>query len=1322
MKIALNTLKQEDIRQQIIAFLKEKNVYAGQFDFSSGNLSYFVDVMSIVSMLLSYNTSFIPNNIFLDTTELRKNGVSKAKELGYTPKRPYPAKFRGTLNHYGTGINLQSKVTIKPRSPFIGKFGNIYTNMAAIEMKPVLKNDGSGYQLSGDFVIAEGIYKYIKSFPTGDANFSFTINNPKVAEENFSIYVIPAGKAASPPYDIAYKWNLVKTFTDAISSNIYHIEEDITNEGSCKIVFGNGVFGKIPTTTDIIYCEYFETNGASANNESFVSLPPLDMGESGYLYYDAVGVLLADIDRTFQTETSKSFGGANLETLDSIKYNAPRFFSSVGRAATKNDYVYLLKTFPGVGCVNVIGGDELYPNNKDYLGNIYICIVPSLIADISTTNNIYISKTLENDIKNSLAECAIISTKRHFYNPTYISVDITPIVEINNTTTSTMQKDDIKLYIDSQILKYTSTKFNALGVPFRSSKISEVVDVLDYVLSSTINLSFGFFFNSKTFNDIVSNINDIIYLPVKNIKDEYGNITGTTNFIKTNSQEIQTVVHPTDWSILNEVSTSVVVPEYKVNFLSKTKLLNNIHQALIPSQASIFSKKGISATSPFSRNIYNTDYAKIDLIDIVDSGSVYSYTAYPYLSRNGNNITPNIIESNVENATTRTLFFYTFDQEQNIIANEIGNIYIDTNNNVDFRFSTTSIDAAAQKETLWLNFGIDDSQYKFWNSNGEKIPFEVVKVSSKITRLKVMAITYTSSVKLSSKVVVMNLSTVSSPPTQLTTSLTDWTFGTDNTNPNSTPFHNIVSFTSNSTILKFAVVEQNITSSYFKFFVGTTVGSKNLFYEVLQNLNTTPPVFKNGDYFIVKDFLISDENYYHAGDVLFVKGNTNQTLVKSEVKRRIGSTESAKLSTKYKNGDLFITSSGYSIYNEDLPSPHTTPIVNSPFVVDASQSFPSNVVANRLIKIVCPDGIGHEIFHPNTTISKLATLTKIVNGVLVSSSDTLVYNGDLLLYENNSWILIDNIYSTTPRAIDIYSTLGLSSHIYDTFRCIDIIPNPVLNFVVTPNNNVLNIGDYLIYNGSKWVVYDNDFYIYTISPVSESSKFPFPISIGQTFEVCVNGSGNNFNDIAQPNYTNKDIVVYYGVNLWKKYNTSTAIVMTDNIAVADVGDLIEITTDGGNLDNSSSINARLYNTKMLFSKKDRLIYTGTFWEKVNPFNIYNYSDIDPYNNSRAVVNGLGYNSEIELTVDNSTVVGVVMREVFDETEIGKLDYHTGRLVLNTTITKNFGSTTGTAALSNFYTAATVSDIVNFSPVSVDGNFDTNFNQYIVTSVQPPTIV
>ena len=71
------------------------------------------------------------------------------------------------------------------------------------------------------------------------------------------------------------------------------------------------------------------------------------------------------------TTISAASNGGDIETLDSIKYFAPRLYSAQYRAVTARDYETIIQSiYPNTESVSVVGGEELTPQ----FGTVFITI------------------------------------------------------------------------------------------------------------------------------------------------------------------------------------------------------------------------------------------------------------------------------------------------------------------------------------------------------------------------------------------------------------------------------------------------------------------------------------------------------------------------------------------------------------------------------------------------------------------------------------------------------------------------------------------------------------------------------------------------------------------------------------------------------------------------------------------------------------------------------------------------------------------------------------------------------------------------------------
>ena len=528
MQFALNVLKFEDIRNQIIAYLQENSDFAGQFDFTSANISLIIDSMAYVTMLMSYQISSTTNNLFLDTTTIRKNAISIAKTMGYRPKRVISSKIFGKIQYVdqNTTFGELHTITIPAQSIFITNTGYQYLNLDTIKLTV---SNTSTHMLESDVILTEGNVKKFTYLGNATPFQNFTISSRKVEENNFKLTVRKNTDTTG------VLWGEVKDSFNLLDNLSYFVEEDIVNEGYVKVVFGNGDVTAYPNIDDIIDVDYIETNASSANNSIAIKLPSLvltsDAMSASYNIKNFVNI---------SSTTGKSYGGKEIESISDISKSAPQSFCAVGRVVTKNDYDSFLSRSNAIYKANTIGGDSLYPLDTTKFGNIYISCVPLLtnIFDLYNNDILYLTGLEELNLSTEIDRYRIISTQILFLKPSYVQLDITPIVEARSDLTS-IDITTMKSNVVSNIYSFTQSNFNDYNTVFRSSKINSAINAVPNVISSDITSKYSFALTNESFYDPTLIENSAIYLPIKvKSKDALGNVTAYENFVKTNKEQM----------------------------------------------------------------------------------------------------------------------------------------------------------------------------------------------------------------------------------------------------------------------------------------------------------------------------------------------------------------------------------------------------------------------------------------------------------------------------------------------------------------------------------------------------------------------------------------------------------------------------------------------------------------------------------------------------------------------------------------------------------------------------------------------------------------
>ena len=703
MQFTLNALRFEDVRQNIINYLTEKGEYTAEFDYAGSNLSYIIDSMAYTSMLISYQLSFIANNVYIDTTEIRKNAVSIAKTLGYRPTRKKAAKIVGKITYSGNNFTTDSKITFQPQTKFRGS----NTGYQFINLEPIYLTYKSPLLLEGDFVLYQGEFNKFETFGTGEMLQSFVLPSTMVDNDNLKLYI----KSTSADDSTRIEWSQVNTFYDVNKTNIFFLEEDIVNEKMPKIVFGNGIIGGIPSKTQTIQVEYMETYGDLGNGESSISFKgiPAPLKSSDIQYYDHSECEIIINEGVY------SYGGEDNESLASIQQYAPKYFSTAGRGVTGNDHITALSNYNNVSAFNVVGGDELFPNQRDKLGTTWICGVPYLLDNVTSNTQMYLTDNEEVLMLGNLKRIGIIGTKKTILKPTYIYLNIKPSIEIDSLISA---EDSNKIYsnVKNNINNYFINNLKILAPKYRESKIRSVVDNTNNIISSDLNVDYYFIL---TYDSFYKDKITYHYLPTIIRKDSLGNIIydennapASSNFVKTNTKIIE------EEAIKGNIYTPETLP------INKSSIYGKLSHKL------------------FDRYMYNKDISDLTFLrlfpNIIAGNTVINYETFTFTTITNETITARLEQTN--DNTWNILFnevvigFLTYiNDEFEVIFNAVKEEYfndlkiepglsIDKITNANYTYYDIKITLNNSISSLYIDSSFDMFEY-FYNVSEQTFYF-----------------------------------------------------------------------------------------------------------------------------------------------------------------------------------------------------------------------------------------------------------------------------------------------------------------------------------------------------------------------------------------------------------------------------------------------------------------------------------------------------------------------------------------------------------------------------------------------------------------------
>ena len=444
----------KSIRSQIKDYLRANSNFT-DFDFEGSNFSVLIDILAYNSYITAFNTNMAVNEAFIDSATLRENVVSLAKNIGYVPRSKRSARAKISFFVDTSGLNSRT-VTIRPGVVALGALeGGSYIFSIT---KPITTNvDSNGIAYFNNVDIFEGIF-LTKNYQYNDSqpNQKFIIPNPNVDTSTIRVRVFS---------NTNEEYNAYTNIFDVDKDSKLFLLQEIEDE-KYQIIFGDGIFGKKPLGGSSINISYVVTNGKFGNGASGFTF-------SGILVDNNENIITKGI--SLLTTVQPAENGDDIESIESIKYLAPRVYSSQYRAVTANDYKGLIPyIYPNVESVIAYGGEETTP--PEY-GKVFISIKPR--------NGSFISQITKDDIKRKLKQYSIAGIKPEIIDLKYLFIELDINVYYNSSLISSI--DDLKTQVMNTLLKYSNTsEVNNFAGRFKYSKIIGLVDETNNAITSNI--------------------------------------------------------------------------------------------------------------------------------------------------------------------------------------------------------------------------------------------------------------------------------------------------------------------------------------------------------------------------------------------------------------------------------------------------------------------------------------------------------------------------------------------------------------------------------------------------------------------------------------------------------------------------------------------------------------------------------------------------------------------------------------------------------------------------------------------------------------------
>lgn len=452
----------DQIRTSIKDYLRANSTFT-DFDFEGSNFSVLIDTLAYNTYITAFNGNMIVNESFLDSATLRENVVSLAKNIGYLPRSRTAA--RASISFTVQTDEDTPTLTLKRGLVCVGNANDTsYTFSIPEDVTTTVVNGVASFN---EITIYQGTF-LTKTFEyDGSLDQRFILDNSYIDTSTLNVYVREVGTQGT----LGTKYNEISNILETTSSSKIYILQEVQDE-KYEIKFGDGIIGKklgeeYGDDGTIITANYIVTDGEDGNGAKLFVFAGSLVSADGNPIINPGTITI--------TTNQNSQNGSKIESVDSIKYYAPRIYSAQNRAVTPRDYEAIIKRiFPEAESVAVVGGEELDPPE---FGNVTISIKPK--------NGTYVSDFNKTKILNNLKQYTVSGINAKITDLKILYIEIDSSVYYNNSQTS--NSEELKTSVIDSLQKYSeSIEINKFGGRFKYSKVVGIIDDTERSITSNI--------------------------------------------------------------------------------------------------------------------------------------------------------------------------------------------------------------------------------------------------------------------------------------------------------------------------------------------------------------------------------------------------------------------------------------------------------------------------------------------------------------------------------------------------------------------------------------------------------------------------------------------------------------------------------------------------------------------------------------------------------------------------------------------------------------------------------------------------------------------
>ena len=391
---------------------------------------------------------------FLATAVLRESVLNIANSIGYIPS----AQAASTVSLTFTKLTslLANAVTVPIGTVVIAAFDDeepvYFETMAALTIAAAAE--------SGSVNAHEGrsVEEEVVGVSNGAANMWFRLFFPGVIKDSVHVFTADGPVDPATQQQTLIEWTRVDRLIDAAATDrVFTTYLDENN--NLWVGFGDGISGEIPQTTVDIRVSYRYGVGAEGN---------VGAGTIRQIQDDAVQAQVSAVSNTTAAQ-----GGADAETIESMRTSIPNSLKALNRAVTTDDYAAMAIQVPGVAKASA-------SSTVPALTQLYVAPVGGGLPTATLKNDVLLYFTVPRRMP--MGVTLVVN------DPTYKPVNVTLAVEVN----SKYRRDLVVLGVTAVVEERFAFETAVFGKKqSRSFVFHDVVEVpgVDYVDVTVFSLT-----------------------------------------------------------------------------------------------------------------------------------------------------------------------------------------------------------------------------------------------------------------------------------------------------------------------------------------------------------------------------------------------------------------------------------------------------------------------------------------------------------------------------------------------------------------------------------------------------------------------------------------------------------------------------------------------------------------------------------------------------------------------------------------------------------------------------------------------------------------